>query len=322
MKILLFVAIAIAVCFTVYAASDSRAGVWTAELYDDKVQMTLFRGPRDSSEHHGMGFNNTMGFDDALSAYTGLTKADLLSSAANVQFELRRPAGVIAFEGRVANGTGAGHYRFTPSDAFVRDMESLGYRGFSEEMLLVFAAHDFSPQTLRDLKAMGYQPTQHEVEEIAIFRVTPDFLREVGRAGYPNLTLREAVNFRVGRVDAAYINDIRALGFANLSARQLADMAILGVSPKYVRELKSAGLTDLSARQLSDLRVGNVTAARIEEYRKLGYTNLSAHQLSEMGIFGVTPDYIRKLSEKGYDKVPIDKLLQLRTMGADKILFK
>ena len=35
MKILLFVAIAIAVCFTVYAASDSRAGVWTAELYDD-----------------------------------------------------------------------------------------------------------------------------------------------------------------------------------------------------------------------------------------------------------------------------------------------
>jgi hypothetical protein len=269
-----------------------------------------------------MGFNNTMGFDDALSAYTGLTKADLLSSAANVQFELRRPAGVIAFEGRVANGTGAGHYRFTPSDAFVRDMEGLGYRGFSDDMLLVFAAHDFSPQTLRDLRAMGYQPTQHEVEEIAIFRVTPEFLREVGRLGYPNLTLREAVNFRVGRVDAAYINEIRALGFASLSARQLADMAILGVSPKYIRDMRSAGLSDLSARQLTDLRVGNVTAARIEEYRKLGYTNLSAHQLSEMVIFGVTPDYIRKLSEKGYDKVPIDKLLQLRTMGADKILFK
>ncbi|MDQ6800421.1 MAG: hypothetical protein M3041_06240 [Acidobacteriota bacterium] len=321
MKILLFVAIAIAVCFSVYAASDSRAGVWTAELQDDKVQMTLFRG-RDSAERHGMGFNNTMGFDDALSAYTGLTKSDLLSSAANVQFELRRPAGVIAFEGRVANGTGAGHYRFNPSDAFIGDMESLGYRGFSDDMLLVFAAHDFSPQTLRDLRAMGYQPTQHEVEEIAIFRVTPDFLREVGRLGYPSLTLREAVNFRVGRVDAAYINDIRALGYSNQSARQLADMAILGVSPAYIRELRSAGLTDLSARQLTDLRVGNVTAARIEEYRRLGYTNLSAHQLSEMGIFGVTPDYIRRLSEKGYDKVPIDKLLQLRTMGADKILFK
>ena len=322
MKILLFAVIAIAVCFAVYgAAGDSRGGVWTAELQDDKVQMTLFRA-RNSSERHGMGLNNTMGFDEGISAYTGLTKTDMLSPAANVQFELRRPAGVIAFEGRVANGTGAGHYRFTPGEAFVRDMESLGYRGFSDDMLLVFAAHDFSPQTLRDLRAMGYQPTQHEVEEIAIFRVTPDFLREVGRAGYPNLTMREAVNFRVGRVDAAYINEIRGSGFANLSARQLADMAILGVSPAYIREMKSAGLADLSAQQLKDLRVGNVTAARIEEYRKLGYTNLSAHQLSEMGIFGVTPEYIRKLSEKGYDKVPIDKLLQLKTMGADKILFK
>lgn len=321
MKILLFVTLAIAVCFTVYAATDSRAGVWTAELVDDKVQMTLFQQP-GSSERRGMGWNNTMGFDDTLSAYSGITKADFASNAANVQFELRRAAGVIAFEGRVANGTGAGHFKFTPSDAFIRDMENLGYRGFSENMLLVFAAHDFSPATLKELKAMGYQPTQHEVEEIAIFRVTPEFLREVGRAGYPNLTLREAVNFRVGRVDAAYISELRALGYTNLSAHKLADMAILGVSPKYIRDLKSAGLSDLTAQQLSDLRVGNVTAARIEEYRKLGYTNLSAHQLSEMGIFGVTPEYIRKLSEKGYDKVPIDKLLQLRTMGADKILFK
>lgn len=298
-----------------------RNGVWTAELIDDKVQMTLFRG-RDSGDRGGRGFNNTMGFDDVLADYTGLTKADLLSPAANVEFELRRPAGVMAFEGRVANGTGAGHYRFTPSDIFIRDMESLGYRSFSDDMLLVFAAHDFSPQTVRDLRAMGYQPTQREVEEIAIFRVTPEFLREVGRAGYPNLTLREAVNFRVGRVDAAYINEIRALGFASLSARQLADMAILGVSPKYIRDMRSAGLGDLSPKQLTDLRVGNVTVARIEEYRKLGYANLSAHQLSEMGIFGVTPDYIRKLSEKGYENIPIDKLLKLKTMGADKILFR
>jgi len=285
MKILLFITIAIAICFSVYATTDSRTGVWTAELYDDKVQMTLFRGERHN--------HNLMGFDEPLSAYSGLTKADLLSAAANVQFELRRPAGVIAFEGRVANGTGAGHYRFTPNDSFVREMDDLGYRGFKEEMLLVFAAHDFSPQTLRDLSAMGYQPTQHEVEEIAIFRVTPEFLREMGRAGYANLSLREAVNFRVGRVDAAYINELRALGCGNLSAHELADMAILGVSPRFIKEL-----------------------------RALGYDKLTRRQLVDMKIFGVTPDYIRKLADKGYRNVPADKLIRLRTMGADKILFK
>src|SRR5438309_7390773 len=164
MKILLFVTLAIAICFSVYAATDSRTGVWTAEFQDDTLQMTLFRGTHDM-----------MGFDEPLSAYSGLTKADLLSTAANVQFELRRPAGVIAFEGRVANGTGAGHYRFTPNDAFIREMDGLGYRDFKDAMPLVFAAHDFSPQSLRELRAMGCQPTQHEAEEIAIFRVTPEF---------------------------------------------------------------------------------------------------------------------------------------------------
>ena len=283
MKILLFVTLAIAVCFSAYAATESRTGVWTADLVDDKIQMTLFRADR----------NNMMGFDEPLSAYSGLTKADLLSTAANVQFELRRPAGVIAFEGRVANGTGAGHYRFTPSDAFIREMDGLGYRGFKDDMLLVFAAHDFSPQTLRELRAMGYQPTQHEVEEIAIFRVTPEFIREMARAGYASLSLREAVNFRVGRVDAAYISELRSLGYSDLSAHELADMAILGVRPKFIKEL-----------------------------RALGYDKLTRKQLVDMKIFGVTPDYIRKLAEKGYANVPADKLIKLRTMGADKILFK
>jgi len=318
MKCFLFVAIAVVVCFTAYGETDSRSGVWTAELQNDHLQMTLFRGKEMGVRQMG----NLMGFDEPLGSFSGLSLADLNSSAANVQFELRRAAGTIAFEGRVANGTGAGHYRFSPSDAFIREMETLGYRGFSGEQLLLFAAHDFSPKTIRDLRAMGYQPTQREVEEIAIFRITSDLLREFGRLGYPDLSLREAVNFRVGRVDAAYIKDIRALGYTNLSARRLADMAILGVTPAYIRDLRSAGLSDLDAGQLKDLRIAHVTSSRIAEYRKLGYDKLTTHQLSEMGIFGVTPDYIRSLSDKGYNNVPIDKLLQLKTMGADKILFK
>jgi len=290
MKTLLFIILAIAVCFSAYANTEPRSGVWTAELQDDRVQMTLFRGSQ-TSEHRGMGWNNIMGFDEPLAHFAGLSKNDLQSSAANVQFELRRPAGVIAFEGRVANGTGAGHFHFTPSESFVHDMDALGYTGFSDDQLLVFAAHDFSPQTIRDLRDMGYQPNQREVEEIAIFRITPDFLREMAKAGYANLTLREAVNFRVGRVDAAYIAQMRQLGYSDLSARKLADMAIIGVRPKF-----------------------------IEELRALGYDKLTAQQLTDMKVFGVTPDYIRKLAEKGYKNVPVDKLLKLREMGADKIL--
>jgi hypothetical protein len=319
MRCFLFAFAALALCFSAYAASDVRSGVWTAELQNDQLELTIFHG---RSDRPGGGHQDIMGMDTPIATFAGLKKDDVTSSGANVQFELRRAAGTFAFEGRVANGTGAGHYRFTPSDAFLRDMESLGYSDFKDEMLLVFAVNDFSPQTVRDLKGMGYEPTRHEIEDIAIFKITPDFLREMARAGYSDLSLRDALNFRVGRVDAAYVNAMRELGYANLPAHKLADMAILGVTPAYIRELRAAGLTNLSAQQLSDLRVGNVSAKRIEEYRKLGYDHLTAKQLSEMGIFGVTPDYIRRLSEKGYNNVPIGKLLQLRQMNADKIIFR
>ena len=320
MRCFLFAFAALALCVSAYAASDVRNGVWTAELQNDQLEMTIFHGQQRAGIHGGM--QSIMGLEEPLSSFTGLKKEDVSSSGANLQFELRRAAGTCAFEGRMASGTGAGHYRFTPSDTFLRDMESLGYSDFKDEMLLVFAVNDFSPQTIRDLKAMGYDPTRHEVEEIAIFRITPEFLKEMARAGYSDLSMRDAVNFRVGRVDAAYVNEMRELGYENLPAKKLADMAIIGVTPAYVREMRAAGLGELSTRQLTDLRIGNVSAKRIEEYRKLGYDKLTAKQLSEMGIFGVTPDYIRKLSEKGYNNVPVEKLLQLRQMNADKIIFR
>ena len=101
MKSLLFIIVAVVICFSAYAATDVRNGVWSAELQgDDTSDLTVFHG----KDRH----QSVMSFDEPLSHFTGLSKSDLTSSAANVQFELRRPAGTIAFEGRVANGTGAG----------------------------------------------------------------------------------------------------------------------------------------------------------------------------------------------------------------------
>ena len=250
MKSLLIIVIAVITCFAAYAGTDVRAGVWTAELQDDHLEMTVFHGQNVRG-----GMSSTIGFDEPLSSFAALSKSDLTSPAANVHFELRRPAGTIAFEGRVANGSGAGHYRFMPSESFVREMDELGYPDFKDEQLLMFAVHNFSPQTIRDLRAMGYEPTKREVEEIAIFRITPEYLREMENAGYPKLSLREAVNFRVGRVDAAYIKQMRELGYTNLSARQLADAAILGITPAYIRRLAEKGYKGVPLAKLVQLHV-------------------------------------------------------------------
>src|SRR5450755_427279 len=105
MKTALLILLAAAICFSVYAASDSRNGVWTAELNTDgaTLQMTLFRGNHESHLGMGRGMNNAMGFELSLASLTGLTAADVKSSAANVQFTMTRPAGAISFEGRFAD---------------------------------------------------------------------------------------------------------------------------------------------------------------------------------------------------------------------------
>ena len=353
MKTALLILMAAAICFSVYAASDSRNGVWTAELNTDgtTLQMTIFRGNHESrlGNHRG-NWNNTMGFELSLASLTGLTAADINSTAANVQFTMSRPAGTISFEGRFANGNGAGNFKFAPSEPFVKEMASLGYTSFKDDDLLVFATTDFTPQTVRDLRALGYQPTQKEIEEVAIFRINAAAIKEYARLGYPNLTLRELVNFRVGNVDAAFVNGMRELGYTDISANKLANLAILGVTPTYVRELRAAGLTNLSPHEAEQLRIGNITSEKIagfkrlgyaltphelsnfgifhvtpktiEELRAMGYTDLTPHQLIEMGTFGVTPDYIRKMEASGYKAVPVDKLIKIRMSGADELVTK
>jgi hypothetical protein len=350
MKTALLILLAVAICFSVYAASDSRNGVWTAELNTDgsALQVTLFRSNHESNGRFNRGMNNVMGFELSLGSLTGLTPADIKSTAANVQFSISRPAGTISFEGRFSDGNGAGNFKFAPSEPFIREMATLGYTAFKDDELLIFATNDFTPQTVRDLRALGYQPTQKEIVEAAIFKIDANAIREFKRIGYPNLTFRELVNFRVGNVNAAFVNGMRELGYTDISAHKLADLAILGVTPAYVRELRAAGLKDLSARDAEQLRIGNITPAKITEYKRLGYTldahelgefgiqgvtpktieelnamgygHLTAHQLVEMRIFGVTPEYIRKVEANGYKGVPVEKLIKLRMSGADELM--
>jgi hypothetical protein len=289
-----------------------------------------------------------MGFELSLASLTGLTAADIKSTAANVQFTMSKPAGTISFEGRFANGNGAGNFKFAPSEPFVREMASLGYTAFKDDDLLVFATTDFAPQTVRDLRALGYQPTQKEIEEVAIFRINAPAIKEFNRLGFTNLTLRELVNLRVGNVDAAYVQGMRELGYTDISARKLANLAILGVTPAYVRELRAAGLTeshaaadgepphrqhhprqnrrlqtsrpDPDAARAGRLRHSRRDAEDIEELRAMGYTNLTPHQLIEMRIFGVTPEFIRKMEASGYKAVPVDKLIKIKMSGADELV--
>jgi len=316
MKTLLFFLLAgLLLAFTAHAGthdvrSDVRSGVWTAELKGDRLDLTIFRGSRE-----GQRGVNLMGIEVAL-ADLGLAKSAAESSAANVTFSLKREAGTVAFDGRFATGDGAGQYKFAPNDAYERELNALGYDEISDNDMLVFATHDLRIATIRDLIAAGQKPQRRQLDEIAVFHITASLLREYATLGFPDLTIRDAVQMRVGSVDAKFVNALRDLGYTNLSAHQISEMAILGATPAYIRSLRDAGLLDLSPREATKLRIGGITPQRIEELRRAGYTNLTAHQLSELGIHGVTPTYIEELRKLGYQDLTPRQLIDMKIHGA------
>lgn len=350
MKTLILILCAIAVCFGAYGATGTHAGVWTAELQDDHLQITIFQGNHDSAGE-GRHFDDRMGFDVPLSALAGLAPSDISSDAANVKFMISREAGAISFDGRFSNGSGAGHFDFRASDAFVRTLGSLGFGEFRREDLLVFTVNDLTTETIRGLQTLGYHPTNHELVDIAIFGITPEVVKEYARLGWPNLAIRELVELRIGHVDANYVRQMRDLGFSALTAREAANAGVLGVTPAYVREMRAAGVASTTLHELTDLRVGRITPKKIEEYARAGYPGLTARQLSELGIqsvtpayieemrkagydhltvhqlvnakiFGVTPEYIRKMNAAGYAGIPLEKLVQLKMAGMGDLVTK
>ena len=298
--------LALALLSTSLIASDLRTGLWSAQLDGDSLYVNLMRPSRDAR----FGQNN-FGTSLALTSFSGLTKADINAPAANVQFALNAPAGMISFEGRFSNGNGAGSYRFTPSDAFMREMESLGYKAFGDEKMLLFAITGFRPQAIRDLRALGYTIDQQHVDDVAIFRIDANAVKEYAALGYPHLTLRELIDFRVGHIDAAFVRGMHDVGFDNLTAREMMNLGVLRVTPQYVRELKGAGLTSLTPRQATDLKIGRITAAKIAEYKRLGY-NLTPRQLADFGIHGVTPQFIEEQRARGEKDLTPQHLIELK----------
>jgi hypothetical protein len=314
MKILILILCAVAVCFGAYAATGTHAGVWTAELGDDHLQLTIFHGNRHGGEV-SQNWDDRMGLDVPLTILAGVTRGDMTAEASNVKFTMAREAGTLTFDGRFSAGSGAGHFDFKPSDAFVRNLGTLGFSDFRQDQLLIFTVNDLTIATVRGLQALGYHPSNHELVEIAIFGVTPEVVKEYARLGYTGLSLHDLVELRIGHVDSAFVQGMRDAGFPKLSAHQIAEAGILGVTPAYVREIRGPGINVTSIHEMTNLKIGHVTAKRIDEYKRAGYPSLTARQLSELGIQGVTPAYIEEMRKAGYEKLTVHQLVNAKIFG-------
>jgi hypothetical protein len=302
-------------------AAFALDGAWTASIDEKRpghVYVNMTQG-----QHHNMGTTFP------IAAFSGLTAGQINAATMTpVQFEMRREAGTVGFEGTFRNGKGAGQFTFTPDRSYIDKIRALGLE-FSlekprrrkkdrteEEDLYALAIHDVSTAFIKTMIAEGYRVSLEKYLEMRIFDITPEYIREMRSLGFKDIDVEELVASKIHKVTPQFVRDMRAAGW-DLSLDDLQASAIHGATPAFAAEMRKLGYGNLSHDDLVSFRIHRVTAEYIEELRKLGYDKVSADDLVSMRIHRVTPEFIRELAAAGYTNVPPEKLVDMRIHKID-----
>lgn len=303
---LLYVCLSIAITTTAFA--DSLKGSWSAHIRDDgSINLQVHRD------------NSTWGQSYARTAFTGLTDAMLhASNNSPARFSMIRDAGRFDYDGVFGDGEGGGHFVFTPNRAFVRTLESLGISSgeLDDDQLFWLACADVSADFIREMQSLGYRGDLDLYKRFRIHGVNSEFIRSVRELGYNSLTAEDLVRFRIHGVKAEFIRALRDAGYQNLSADDLVRFRIHGVTSEGVREFRTLGY-QLSAEDLVRFQIHGVKPSFVRELRDLGYKNVDAEDLVRMAIHGVTTRFIREMKDAGYVGIPVEKLIEMRIHGID-----
>jgi hypothetical protein len=308
------------VCLFATALYADVEGAWTAgidEKRPDRIYLNITRGK----------FNN-MGSTFLLSEFALLTPAQINAQTMTpVQFEMRREAGDIVFEGTFRRGKGAGQFTFTPKRSYIQAVQALGvpfevklrrHRSADENEeteLFTLALHDVSTAYIKSMQSLGFKTTLEKYLEMRIFDITPEYVREMRSLGFKDIDTDELVASKIHRVTPSYVREMRAAGW-DLTLDELQSSSIHGATPEFAAKMKKLGYS-LDFDDLVSFRIHRVTEEFINELKKLGYDKVSADDLVAMRIHRVTPEFIREIQNAGYKNVPVDKLVSMRIHRID-----
>jgi len=114
----------------------------------------------DGKAHFGLTVergkgHESWGFTLPLRQVEGLDPSALRGGAAQVSFRLRRDAGILECEGRVARGQGDGHFELVLDPAFAGALQKLGVGAPTAEQQTQMAMCDVSLDLVEELRAQG-----------------------------------------------------------------------------------------------------------------------------------------------------------------------
>jgi hypothetical protein len=86
---------------------------------------------------------------------------------------------------------------FNVDPAYAQGFPAMGYELPDADKLIALKVQGVNEDEVKQIRALGYQPTLDELIEIRIFKITPDFVHRMQGRGFKNLTIAKLVQIRI-----------------------------------------------------------------------------------------------------------------------------
>ncbi|OJT21312.1 hypothetical protein BO221_26150 [Archangium sp. Cb G35] len=197
------------------------------------------------------------------------------------------------------------------------DTTRVGDKPLSVEQLVSLKVAGVTPERVKELESLGYEPTVGNLVQFGHAHMTPEYVKEMTAILGGKPTAEELVEMRHVGVTPERVKGLSAAGYNKLSADELTQAAALGVDERFINELRSAGYDKLPFDDLIELRALGINGEYVQALKAAGYDKLPADELTQFKALGVSPEYLRSLREAGLDKLPAEEVVQMRALGVD-----
>lgn len=185
----------------------------------------------------------------------GITLGDLSRDGAQLTASLRAEAGAFVCAGTVHDGMLRGTSTFTPNEAFVEQMQQMGFSGLDAQKLQAYTLFDISSAWVDSLKKAGIGGlTADKFIALKIFHVDTAYVSGLTALGYEVPIADQLVGLKVQGVNADEVRQIRGLGF-HPSLDELVQIRIFHITPDFIRRMQARGFPDLTIAKLVQIKI-------------------------------------------------------------------
>ena len=86
---------------------------------------------------------------------------------------------------------------FNIDPAYAQSFPAMGYELPDADKLIALKIQGVNADEIKQIRALGYQPSLDELIQIRIFKITPDFIQRMQDRGFKNLTIAKLVQIRI-----------------------------------------------------------------------------------------------------------------------------